>query len=259
MRREILQRQGRKHRGQPGDCTLSALRQPQACGAQLVSPFVGQQGQWVALALDGIIAGKSQFRSLSPQLRALANKLGNRLWRPAAESFEGPAQLLHFDVKPANTLWYPHNEILQLCDFGMAEPAPQRSARPSPRFSTYVTKLYRPPELWTIRDGEEQTLLRALTPAVDVWSFGCVLFEAAAGKALMLPQDSLRSSCGHSVASWSQVHPELVLAKHGRRPAGPGLFLWFQARLSAAGPLQQAVLAALHPDPDRRAWCSLKP
>ena len=68
------------------------------------------------------------------------------------------------------------------------------------------TKLHRPAELWTIRDGEEQSLLKALTPAVDVWRFGCVLSfrHLAAARALCGAAVGMMWPLGvKSTKSWS--------------------------------------------------------
>ena len=60
------------------------------------------------------------------------------------------------------------------------------SLKSEPRFEQYVTGWYRPPELWQL-DGRIASLQKALTPSVDLWSFGCVVFEAACGAALVRP------------------------------------------------------------------------
>lgn len=216
---------------------------------------------WMALSLGSPSLDRC-LRDSGPLPTSAALVLGAQLQR-ALQVLHRQCKLLHLDVKPANTLWCPHNHILQLCDFGMAEPAPQSLARPTPRFLVYVTKLYRPPELWTIREGDGKLLQKALTPAVDIWSFGCVLFEAAAGRPLMVPSEKLRTNCGHCVADWSQAYPQLALrlgrsgsAGHVQRASG--IVATFEARLSLVVPVRAAVLAALHPDADQRSWFSFQ-
>jgi serine/threonine protein kinase len=50
-----------------------------------------------------------------------------------------------------------------------------------PRFQTYVTQPYRPPELWNCSGP----IAKFLAVGVDLWSFGCVVFEVATGFSLM--------------------------------------------------------------------------
>lgn len=80
---------------------------------------------------------------------------------------------VHCDVKPGNILVDPsvHPAVLRLADVGMALDRPYRADRTG----VLCTALYRAPELF----------LGALefTPAVDVWSAGCVLAEMLTGRA----------------------------------------------------------------------------
>ncbi|KAK0518802.1 hypothetical protein OC842_007673, partial [Tilletia horrida] len=73
------------------------------------------------------------------------------------------AGYLHGDLKHANILVHD-NHLIQITDFGMAEPIQTPSAR-----LVLYSRNYRPPEI----------LLRCRqrTAAADVWSFGCILAE----------------------------------------------------------------------------------
>lgn len=77
------------------------------------------------------------------------------------------ARMMHRDIKPENIL-VGLGGVLKLADFGHAARLPDRGAE-EPLFHHVVTVWYRPPEL----------LCRAPfhTPAVDVWSLGCVFAE----------------------------------------------------------------------------------
>lgn len=61
---------------------------------------------------------------------------------------------------------------------------------------------YRAPGLWHV---SEKDLSKWLGPAVDVWSYGCVLYEVAVGKVLMRPMRSyIRQSCHATIKEWCQ-------------------------------------------------------
>ena len=52
-------------------------------------------------------------------------------------------QVVHLDVKPANVLWRQVDRRVVLADFSHRE-----TIMTNPRFSSYCTANYRPPELW---------------------------------------------------------------------------------------------------------------
>ena len=74
-------------------------------------------------------------------------------------------------------------QLQQLVDALQALPkaTAQAHAQAPPRFCEYVTAQYRPPELWHV-GADSHALEAALTKAVDVWSFGCVIFEISTEK-----------------------------------------------------------------------------
>eukprot|EP00435_Cladocopium_sp_Y103_P033833 s4114_g8.t1 len=159
----------------------------------------------------------------------------------AIEILHCQARLLHLDIKPANILWCPHQKVLKLCDFGMAEPVSMVHAQAQPRFCEYVTPGYRPPELWHV-GAESHALRAALTKAVDVWSFGCVVFEIATGKTLMYPKDRRQVSSRQTVADWCKNWPEMSSSPRLRQ--GLPTSKYWHCRLSACGMWHAAVLAA---------------
>ena len=78
----------------------------------------------------------------------------------------------------------------------------------------YVTANNRAPELWL---AEAKNISKLLGPAVDVWSFGCVLYEVAVGKVLMRPMRSHKSqsesqSCHANIKAWSMGQALAILA-----------------------------------------------
>ena len=122
---------------------------------------------------------------------------------------------------------------LQAVDLCMAEPI-SRSPRTLPRFIQYVTSLYRPPELWDTRDNLQ------LPIAVDMWRFGCIVFEAVSAQPLMQPATSVQD-----VENWhALLDPQsgqrtwrvllLVGAISFSAVARGGLLCWVLARQNPA-------------------------
>lgn len=81
--------------------------------------------------------------------------------------FMHTASIVHRDLKPRNLL-IDANCDLKICDFGLARPMIERTKEGG--MTDYVaTRWYRAPELLL---GEIH-----YTPAVDIWSVGCILAE----------------------------------------------------------------------------------
>ena len=78
----------------------------------------------------------------------------------------------HRDVKPQNLLVDPASHVLKLCDFGSAKVL----APGEPNISYICSRYYRAPEL--IFGATHYT------PAIDVWSVGCVAAELLLGAPL---------------------------------------------------------------------------
>ena len=78
----------------------------------------------------------------------------------------------HRDIKPQNLLVDTARHTVKLCDFGSAK----RLVRGEPNVSYICSRYYRAPEL--IFGATDYT------PAIDVWSAGCVIAEILMGKPL---------------------------------------------------------------------------
>jgi len=81
--------------------------------------------------------------------------------------------LIHRDIKPANILFDNREEVI-ISDFGLARAVQVSGASSS--LGIVGTPAYRAPELWR---GKPPA-----SPATDVYSLGCVLFEMITGKIL---------------------------------------------------------------------------
>jgi serine/threonine protein kinase len=79
------------------------------------------------------------------------------------------ARICHRDVKPQNLLVDTASHILKLCDFGSAKAL----VPGEPNISYICSRYYRAPEL--IFGATDYT------PAIDVWSAGCVAAEPRLG------------------------------------------------------------------------------
>ena len=78
----------------------------------------------------------------------------------------------HRDIKPQNILVDPSNHTLKMCDFGSAK----KLVKGEPNVSYICSRYYRAPELIF---GETE-----YSPAIDVWSTGCVIAELVLGTPL---------------------------------------------------------------------------
>eukprot|EP00754_Rhynchopus_humris_P033579 Rhum_TRINITY_DN15471_c8_g1::Rhum_TRINITY_DN15471_c8_g1_i1::g.158440::m.158440/K04371/MAPK1_3; mitogen-activated protein kinase 1/3 len=85
------------------------------------------------------------------------------------------ANILHRDLKPGNLL-VNGNCDLMICDFGLA-----RGYSANELTDYVVTRWYRPPELLLSSNH--------YTPAVDIWSVGCILAELVNRKPLFEGRD----------------------------------------------------------------------
>eukprot|EP00438_Fugacium_kawagutii_P035701 Skav234660 [mRNA] locus=scaffold1131:235893:236621:- [translate_table: standard] len=161
--------------------------------------------------------------------------------------------ILHLDVKTSNILWSRSQRYLKLADFGMAEfrfPATGMGTS-TMRFAEYVTNLYRAPELWDLESTKELTT--CLKPAVDMWSYGCVVYEVATAQILMRGLHA-RSSAKGTVQCWCQ-NWFLISENHCSTCVGAIRMRQRMAVLHNA--LRPIVLAALNPDPARRTWSGI--
>ncbi len=80
--------------------------------------------------------------------------------------------LAHTDVKPGNILYDPRTRVARLADLGCASDRLRQGSQPG-------TRDYLAPELM---------LGAPLSPALDLWSLGCTVFEMLTGRVLFSPR-----------------------------------------------------------------------
>ncbi|KAK4786205.1 hypothetical protein SAY86_002894 [Trapa natans] len=86
------------------------------------------------------------------------------------------ANVFHRDMKPKNILANSDCK-LKICDFGLARPQYNEGATPIFWTDYVATRWYRAPELCG-------SFFSKYTPAVDIWSIGCIFAEMLTGKPL---------------------------------------------------------------------------
>ena len=87
------------------------------------------------------------------------------------------ANVYHRDLKPKNILANADCK-LKICDFGLARPSFHDSGPTTVFWTDYVaTRWYRAPELCG-------SFFTKYTPAIDIWSIGCIFAEILNGKPL---------------------------------------------------------------------------
>ena len=172
-----------------------------------------------------------------------------------ALQFVHRAMILHLDVKPANILWVEQLQLVKLCDFGMAERRDVPASRL--RFAQYVTVPYRPPELVAV-DGQKEPakLHRMLTPGVDMWSYGCTIYNVATGTSLMSPlANNAKPYCEKTLSLWCTHWAQLC--KQQLPKTAEGRVWQLRGRLVLARQLQGIILKVCNPTAAKRQWPSV--
>ncbi|ETN37185.1 uncharacterized protein HMPREF1541_08175 [Cyphellophora europaea CBS 101466] len=114
--------------------------------------------------------------SVKTLMRATKDRLEEKfiviVARELAKALKGlhEAGIIHRDIKAANVLVHEEGN-LQLCDFGVANVLDTRTDK---RRTFIGTLHWMPPELWTERPE--------YSDEVDVWEYGCTLYECALGR-----------------------------------------------------------------------------
>lgn len=151
---------------------IAILRRAQESGAQnlnqMIEAFAVHSQLW-------LICEHCPGGSVKTLMRATRDRLEEKylivVARELAKALEGlhQAGIMHRDVKAANVLIH-ENGGLQLCDFGIAAAIEGQTDK---RRTFVGTFHWMPPELWA--DKPEYN------DEVDVWGYGCTLYECATG------------------------------------------------------------------------------
>ncbi|XP_021896301.1 mitogen-activated protein kinase 17 isoform X3 [Carica papaya] len=152
------------------------------------------------------------------------------------------AHVFHRDIKPKNILANADCK-LKICDFGLARPSFTNA--PSAIFWTdYVaTRWYRAPELCG-------SFFSNYTPAIDIWSIGCIFAELLTGKPLFpgknvvnqleLVTDLLGTPSPESIARIRNEKARIFLNNMRKKPPIP-----FSRRFPDVDPLALRLLERL--------------
>jgi serine/threonine protein kinase len=225
----------------------------------------GRPCPWAALEYSGPSLHQAIENSggLSDQL---VWRVGAQL-REALRVLHNKAKLLHLDLKPRNILFEEVRGRVVVVDFGLSE---AQDSTAIPTFVGYATAGYRAPEIWDI---EGMALRKALSCAVDYFSYGCVLHECITGDKLLKPLMPLSSSQAtdeaqnaayrKAILAWSRVWVYLSshsAASSSEAPKWPNRqsseyfeAVRFRARVAKLGKHHDLVLRACCPDVRRRS------
>ena len=108
--------------------------------------------------------------------------------------------LIHRDIKPANILFDSEGNAA-ISDFGLARAVQQSSVSTASSAGSVGTPAYRAPELWR---GKPPA-----SPATDIYSLGCVLYEMLTGKVLFdgeTPDEVITQHLVDGPQIYEQIH-----------------------------------------------------
>ncbi|CAK9096702.1 unnamed protein product [Durusdinium trenchii] len=175
--------------------------------------------------------------------------------------------ICHCDLHPRNVLWQRGIERAKLVDLGMSEFWKGPLSNKELGYSVYTCAPVRCPELWA--HAGKASLKSVISPKVDYWAFGCLVYHACAARTLFKPlgnsSEEKPAAIHKAIASWCEVHASLPQAARtslgrplgGQRSsplqlAGKNMEHTWRARLSLAGGLTETIVSACHPVPSER-------
>jgi serine/threonine-protein kinase len=108
-----------------------------------------------------------------------------RVFKQIAEALEAAHEqgIIHRDLKPANVKITPEGRV-KVLDFGLAKALEADTIASEPESPTFTTKTQAGVIFGTAAYmSPEQVRGRPLDRRTDIWSFGCMIFEAVTGRA----------------------------------------------------------------------------
>lgn len=208
-------------------------------GADSTSPMPYIAISWAGMSMSAVLRA-GEFGSNVTRSKAMI------LQTQQALGHLHEVGIVHGDVKPNNIMIRQHDLRVTLIDFGSAEHV--KDPQWLPADTVYFNELYRAPELHHLIKaftGRDTTLLKqALTFAVDVWAYGCVVVEMFRGKPAFQPSSG---SVREQVQQWC------------KRPESNRVFLLQSClkrveRVSAElrPEFKALLMGCLHVEPSRR-------
>ncbi|MBI3844036.1 MAG: serine/threonine protein kinase, partial [Planctomycetes bacterium] len=155
--------------------TLAALNHPNV--AQIFG--VDREGDVCFLVLE-LVPGESLEERLKRGQLPVDEAID--VCRQIAEGLEAAheAGVIHRDLKPANVRLTPDGKV-KLLDFGLAKPVLSGDGKSSDSvLATEAGRLLGTPTYM----APEQARAKSIDRRVDIWAFGCVLYECLTGKRL---------------------------------------------------------------------------
>ena len=153
------------------------MDRPHGAFLPVLEALVQPAMSWIVMPLcaDGSLA---QFlREHGPADGALARGLSEQCRSGLAHLHA--VGFLHLDIKPGNLMYDRRTSHLAIVDFGLSCSWPLHARHASCQINGYriATVMYRAPELF-----QRAVAQPILSPGVDAWSCGCVMFEMATGR-----------------------------------------------------------------------------
>ena len=187
--------------------TAGIVREAQAASAlnhpNIVTIHGVVRSEGIAAIVMELVEGRSlallrKAPAATGEILAIASQIAQAL---AAAHGHG---IVHGDIKPENIV-LRHDGYIKVLDFGLAQRV-IANGMPGARRPGFGTMRYMSPE---------QARGESLTPASDIFSFGLVLFELAAGRhpfADQSPADAMNSNLKHTPPAPSSINPRIPSA-----------------------------------------------
>jgi len=154
---------------------------------------------------------------------------------------EQKQRIIHYDLKPANILF--HNGEVKLTDFGLSKLVEEASASIELTSQGAGTHWYLPPECFNTSKTPH------ITPAVDVWSCGVILYQMVFGKRPFPPGSTTMELFMAQLCQTRKVNLEFP-----SKPQISELTKDFIRRCLSFNPAERPDILTIFDDPYFRNW-----